>query len=175
MGNLNPDPQKTLVKDLMTKDVEMVHYEHTIKQAAKIMKNDGVGSVVIMKDDEPIGIMTERDFAINVAADEISPATKISEVMTSPVIHISPEESVLQASDIMIEKKIRKIPVFGAGKISGIITATDILRFFRFSTYEQIKNTCPLHENERLVKTELTDGSHRLYCSKCEEFFEMDE
>ena len=159
----------------MTKDVEMVHSEHTVQQAAKIMKSDGVGSVVIMKDDEPIGIMTERDFAVKVTADEISPSTKISKVMTSPVIHISPEESVLQASDIMIEKKIRKIPVFNEGKVSGIITATDILRFFRFSTHEEIKNTCPLHIDERLVKTELTDGSHRLYCSKCEEFFELDE
>jgi hypothetical protein len=59
-------------------------------------------------------------------------------------------------------------------KVSGIITATDILRFFRFSAHEQIKNTCPLHTNERLVKTEFTDGTFRLYCSKCEGFFELD-
>ncbi|MCV0410428.1 CBS domain-containing protein [Nitrosopumilus sp.] len=172
---MNPDPLRTLVKDLMTHDVEMVHSEHTIQQAAKIMKNDGVGSVIVMKNKEPVGIMTERDFAVKVVVDEISPSTKISEIMTSPVIHISAEASVLQASDIMIEKKIRKIPVFDAGEISGIITATDILRFFRFSTTEQLKNTCPLHTDERLVKTELTDGTFRLYCSKCEEFFEIDE
>ena len=171
---MNYDPLKTLVKDLMTSDVEMVHSEHTIQQAAKIMKNDGVGSVVVMKNNEPVGIMTERDFAVKVIVDEIPSTTKISEVMTSPIIHISAEESVLQASDIMIEKKIRKIPVFDAGKISGIITATDILRFFRFSTNEQIKNTCPLHTDERLVKTEFTDGTFHLYCSKCEEFFEID-
>ncbi len=159
----------------MTKDVEMVHSEHTIQQAAKIMEDDGVGSVVIMKNSKPVGIMTERDFAVKVISNEISPSTKISEVMTSPVIHVSPEESVLQVSDIMIEKKIRKIPVFDAGEISGIITATDILRFFRFSTNEQIKGTCPLHTEVDLVKTELTDGTHRLYCYKCEEFFEYNE
>ncbi|MGY5149714.1 MAG: CBS domain-containing protein [Candidatus Nitrosopumilus sp. bin_68KS] len=172
---MNPNPVKTLVKDLMTKDVEMVHSEHTIRQAAKIMRNDGVGSVIVMRDNEPVGIMTERDFAVKVTVDEIPPSTKISEVMTSPVIHISAEESVLRASGIMIEKKIRKIPVFDKGKISGIITATDILRFFRFSTNEKIKNTCPLHTDERLVKTELPDGTFRLYCPKCEEFFEIDE
>ena len=164
---LNSNPS---VKDLMIGDVEMVHSEHTIQQAAKIMKNDKVGSVVIMKDNAPVGIMTEWDFAM-VVSDGMSPATKISEVMTSPVIHISSEETVLQASDIMIERKIRKIPVFSKGKIIGIITATDILRFFRFSVHEQIKNTCPLHTDEQLVKTEFIDGSFRLYCSKCEEFF----
>lgn len=172
---LKNDPSQIPIKNLMTKDVEMVHSEHTVQQAAKIMKNEGVGSVVIMKDDEPIGIMTERDFAVKVTADEISPSTKISQVMTSPVIHISPEESVLQASDIMIEKKIRKMPVFDSGEISGIITATDLLRFFRFSTIEQIKGTCPLHNEVDLFKTELTDGTHRLYCYKCEEFFDLDE
>jgi signal-transduction protein with cAMP-binding, CBS, and nucleotidyltransferase domain len=158
----------------MTKDVEMVHYDHTIQQAAKLMKNDEVGSVVIMKDGNPVGIMTERDFAIKVVANGVSPSTKISEVMTSPVIHTSTEETVLQASDIMIERKIRKIPVFDAGKISGIITATDILRYFRFSDNEEIKNTCPLHPKEVLVKTKLADGTYRRYCSKCEEFFELD-
>ena len=159
----------------MTNNVEMVHHEHTVQQAAKIMKNDGVGSVVVMKDSNPVGIMTERDFAIKVVAQGLLPQTKIFDVMTSPVIHISAEETVLQASDIMIEKKIRKIPVFDAGKISGIITATDILRFFRFSDNEELQNTCPLHTKERLVKTELTYGLHKLYCSKCEEFFDMDE
>jgi signal-transduction protein with cAMP-binding, CBS, and nucleotidyltransferase domain len=159
----------------MTKDVEMVHHQHTIQQAAKIMRNDGVGSVVIMKDSKPIGIMTERDFAIKVVADEIPSSTKISDVMTSPVIHISPNETILQASDIMVEKKIRKIPVFDVDKVVGIITATDILRFFRFSDNEELQKTCPLHTNEHLVKTELTDGTHKLYCSKCEEFFDIDE
>lgn len=172
--NLDPNSVKTLVKDLMSHDVEMIHFDHTIQQAAKIMKNDGVGSVVIMKDNTSVGIMTERDFAVKVTVDEIPPSTKISEVMTSPVIHISAEESVLNASDIMIEKKIRKIPVFNAGKIVGIITVTDILRYFRFSTQEQIRNTCPLHTDERLGKIELTDATFRSYCSKCEKFFEID-
>ena len=159
----------------MTNNVEMVHHEHTVQQAAKIMKNDGVGSVVVMKDGNPIGIMTERDFAIKVVAQGLLPQTKIFDVMTSPVIHISAEETVLQASDIMIEKKIRKIPVFDAGKISGIITATDILHFFRFSDNEEVQNTCLLHTDNRLVKIKLKDGTHRLYCSKCEGFFDIEE
>jgi len=169
------NPSKIPVKSLMTRDVEMVHSEHTIQQAAKIMKNDEVGSVVVMKDNKPAGIMTERDFAIKVTVDGMLPSTRISKVMTSPVIHVSPEDSVMYASDIMIEKKIRKIPVFDAGKISGIITATDILRFFRFSATERIKNTCPLHTDTELVKTELEDGTHRTYCPRCESFFDLDE
>jgi signal-transduction protein with cAMP-binding, CBS, and nucleotidyltransferase domain len=172
---LKNDPSKIPIKNLMTKDVEMVHSEHTIQQAAKIMDNDGVGSVIVMRDGEPVGIMTERDFAVKVIANYVPPSTNISKVMTSPVIHVSPEESVLQASNIMIEKKIRKIPVFDAGEIAGIITATDILRFFRFSSHEQIRRTCPLHAYTELVETELTDGTRRTYCPKCEEFFELDD
>ena len=152
----------------------MVHHEHTVQQAAKIMKKDGVGSVVVMKDKMPIGIMTERDFATRVVAENLPCTTEISKVMTLPVIHVSPDETVLRVSDIMIEKKIRKLPVFDDGKILGIITATDILRFFRFASYERIKMTCPLHDREELVKTELSDGTYRLYCSKCERFFALD-
>ena len=172
--NLIYDPAKITVKDLMTKDVEMVHHEHTVQQAAKIMRNDSVGSVVVMSDKKPVGIMTERDFATRVVAENLPSTTEIYNAMTSPVIHVSPDDSVLKVSDIMIEKKIRKLPVFDTDKIVGIITATDILRFFRFASYERIKMTCPLHEHEELVKTELADGTYRLYCSKCERFFALD-
>ncbi|HLC24846.1 MAG TPA: CBS domain-containing protein [Nitrosopumilaceae archaeon] len=172
---MNNDPSKTPVKNLMTKDVVMMPAEHTVKDAAKVMDMEGVGSLIIMKNNEPAGIMTERDFATKVVAHECPASTDISKVMTSPVVYMGPEESVLKASEIMLEKKIRKIPIYDSGKILGIITATDLVRFFRFSATQEIKGRCPLHTDEQLVKTELTDGTKRLYCSKCERFFALDE
>lgn len=172
---LKNDPSKIPVKNLMTKNVEMINSEHTVQQAAKIMEKDDVGSIVAMHDGNPVGIMTERDFVTKIVSQNYPLSAKISDVMTSPVIHIKSEDSVLEASNVMIKNKIRKIPVIDAGKVSGIITATDILRFFRFSTIERLKWTCPLHNNSELVKIELSDGTSRLYCDKCEEFFEFDK
>jgi CBS domain-containing protein len=171
---LKNDPSKIPVRNIMTKDVEMISLDHTILDAAKIMHKDNVSSIVAMKNNEPVGIMTERDF-ISAISHHYPPSTKISQVMISPVIHVIPKESALEASNIMVKKKIRKIPIFDAGKIVGIVSATDILRYFRFSLLEQSKNKCPLHTDEELVKIELSDGTHRSYCYKCEEFFKFDE
>jgi CBS domain-containing protein len=172
---LNNDPSKIPVKNLMTKDVAMVEPETTVKEAGIMMDKGKIGSLVIMENDEPIGIITERDFAIKIVAKNLGTETKITKVMSSPVIHILPDESVVNAADIMEKKKIRKIPVFGNGRVTGIITATDLIRFFRFLSIEEIKGRCPLHTDEQLVTTELTDGTKRLYCSKCERFFALDE
>ena len=137
----------------MSKDVEMISSDHTIQDAAKIMHKDNVSSIVAMKNNKPVGIITERDF-VAMISHHYPPSTKISQIMTSPVIHVTPAESIFEASNIMVKKKIRKIPVFDAGKIVGIVSATDILRYFRFSLLEQSNHKCPLHypcSNSNLV------------------------
>lgn len=172
---LDYDPSKIPVKNLMSKDVVAMPCEHTVKDAAKVMEMEGVGSLVIMENKEPVGIMTERDFAVKAVAKEYPTSTSISKIMSAPVLYMRPEESVLKASEIMLAENIRKIPVYDEGKILGIITATDLIRFFRFSSIEEIKGICPLHTNEKLIQTELSDGTKKMYCAKCERFFSLDE
>jgi CBS domain-containing protein len=172
---LENDPSKIPVKNLMTKDVAMIEPGTTVKEAGIMMDNGKIGSLVIMENDEPIGIITERDFAIKIVAKNLGAETKITKVMSSPVIHILADESVVNAADLMEKKKIRKIPIFQNGRVAGIITATDLVRFFRFSAIEENKGKCPLHTDEKLVKTELEDGTKKMYCSKCEKFFGLDE
>jgi signal-transduction protein with cAMP-binding, CBS, and nucleotidyltransferase domain len=128
-----------MVKDLMTRDIIMVGSETTVNEAAKKMDEKNIGSVVIMENDNPIGIMTERDFAIKIAAHAYPIFTKIKKVMSTPVIHISPEESVLNAVDLMMKRKIRKLPVYGRGEIVGIVTASDLFKLFSWASEKDMK------------------------------------
>jgi CBS domain-containing protein len=110
-----------------------------VNEAAKILDKERIGSVIIMENNKPVGIMTERDFAVKIAANAYPISTKIKKVMSSPVIHISPNESILKAAEIMATKKIRKIPVYEGGKIVGIFTSTNLVNLFTLCSEEDIK------------------------------------
>ncbi len=77
-----------------------------------------------------MGILTERDFATKIMLKPYSAETKVSEVMSSPVIHVSSDQSVADIIDIMANKDIRKVPVIDNGKVLGIVTGTEFLRLF---------------------------------------------
>jgi CBS domain-containing protein len=123
-------PQPILVKDIMTKSLVTVASSTTVNEAAKLMENAGVGSVVVMERDVPIGIMTDRDFAIRIAAHAYPIHTKIRQVMSSPLIHISSTDEIWVAADLMYSRKIRRLPVLDEDELLGIITATDLIKLF---------------------------------------------
>jgi CBS domain-containing protein len=110
------------VKEVMNKAV-VVEDDFTLKQAAKVMSDKGIGSLIIMKGDKIIGIITERDVMKNV--NKLS--SKISSVMSGDVATIEENDTIDNAAMIMGEKKIKRLPVLHKGKLIGIITATDIL------------------------------------------------
>jgi len=122
--------ENILVKDIMTKDVITVDSSATANNAAKIMEDYQVGSVVITENNTPIGIITDRDFAIKIVAHAYPVFTNVKQVMSSPLIAISPDESIYMAADLLHTRKIRKLPVIDNDKVIGIVTATDIVNEF---------------------------------------------
>ena len=104
--------------------VIVVDKDITLKQAAKLMSKKKIGSLILIdKNCEIIGILTERDVLKNV--DNLN--KKISSVMVRKVVVIDINEEIEDAAKIMSRYKIKRLPVIENGKLSGIVTATDII------------------------------------------------
>ena len=118
---------KTLVKDVMTKALVSVDPATTLNQISKMMAQGGMGSILVKKNGVPSGIITDRDFAIKIAAKDIPLNTPVEDIASFPLQTINANDSILIAAKIMTDKKIRKLAVSEDGKIMGIITTTDLV------------------------------------------------
>ena len=116
------------VKDLMTKDVLTIDANKTVIEAAALMSQNDVGDLVVMENNTPVGIVTERDFVRRVLSVGKSTNTRVSEVMSTPLRVIDPEAPIKEAARRMINKGIRRLAVIKDNKLVGIITATDFAR-----------------------------------------------
>ena len=118
---------ETLVKEVMTRALVSVDPSTTLSQISKMMEQGGMGSILVKRNGSPSGIITDRDFAIKVAAKGLSLDTPVEKIATFPLVTISFDESILDAAKVMSDKKIRKLAVVESGKIVGIITTTDLV------------------------------------------------
>ena len=116
------------VKQIMKNQVITVDSSISIKEAAKIMNDAGVGCVVVMEKNVAVGIVTERDFVRRIAAKEKPFSTPVKEVMSSPLIVINPNETVWELAELMKLRRIHKVPVVQENKLVGIVTTTDLTR-----------------------------------------------
>ncbi|AJW71165.1 CBS domain-containing protein [Nitrosopumilus adriaticus] len=132
----------TFVNEVMTKTVLTADKSVSIQDAAQKMKELKIGCVIITEDSKPIGIITERDFVTKVAAEGRPLFTEISEVMSSPLITIEPEETIWEASEIMKEKMIHKLPVKENDEIIGIVTTTDIVKLSSVGSDSEMRRIC---------------------------------
>ncbi len=117
------------VKDIMTKPAIKIDHNKTVQQAAKEMAKYRVGSVIIVKKNNPIGIITETDVNKRIVAPAKDPRKiKVTDIMSSPIVFSEPGEDVISAVEKMEKYKVKRLPVISKGNIVGIITNTDIAR-----------------------------------------------
>ena len=122
---LERDLSETLVRDVMSKQWIVAQSSTTVYQISKMMEQ-GIGAVLVKKDSIPIGIITDRDFAIKIAANKYPSDTPVGKVASMPLQTIGPNESILDAANQMSSKKIHKLAVVENNKVIGIITSTDL-------------------------------------------------
>ena len=116
------------VREAMVTNVITISPDSSVVEAAKKMIDKDLGGLVIIEKKKPVGIITEHDF-LGVVAKMPNPIeVKVKDIMSSPLITISPNSSILEAARLMNESKIRKLPVKDNEKLVGIITAEDIVR-----------------------------------------------
>ncbi len=119
------------LKPLMTKEITSLPSTATALDAAKYMTDMNVGSVIVVDDDKPSGILTDRDIVTKVLSQDKDPkTTKIRDIMTSPAVTISEDRDIIAVTRLMSEHGIRRFPVVDAnGKIIGVISLDDVLVF----------------------------------------------
>jgi signal-transduction protein with cAMP-binding, CBS, and nucleotidyltransferase domain len=118
---------ETKIKDVMTKALVSVDPATSLNQISKMMEQGGMGSILVKKDGVPSGIITDRDFAIKIAAYGVSMDSPVEKIATFPLQTINSNDSLLDAAKTMADKKIRKLAVVEEGKVVGIITSTDLV------------------------------------------------
>lgn len=117
-----------LVRDVMSKDVKVVSPDSSVKEVVANMNKFNIGSILVLEDDRPVGVISERDVLKRVVEPCLAPeALTARQIMTSPVITIGEMASIEEAAKLMARKKVRKIPVMNKQKLVGIVTFTDIV------------------------------------------------
>ncbi len=115
--------------DFCRTEVVTIPLGTSIAESAKLMKQKNVGSVVIIDDSKPVGILTDRDIAVRVVAEGKDPeSTKVSEVMTENPETLNEDLGLFQALERMKEVGVRRFPIVNdRGELVGIITLDDVL------------------------------------------------
>jgi CBS domain-containing protein len=122
----------TVVRDIMTKNIVMIDHDKTALEAAKIMTEKGISSLFVVKDNHPIGIVTERDFIKKICARELSiTQVKMSDIMSKILTTADPNTPIEVAIQRMVNHKIRRLPIMERDKLVGIITVTDLAKHLR--------------------------------------------
>ena len=120
------------VKEIMH-GVTKISFWSSVSEAARIMDERAIVSVLIEENGRVIGIMTERDILRKIVAKGKNPdKVKVKDIMNDPVTTIDANEDILEASRIMDEKKIRRLIVVENGQIVGKITANSISRNLKY-------------------------------------------
>jgi CBS domain-containing protein len=116
------------ILDRKGSQVAIIHREATVLEAAKKMNELRIGALVVIESDRVIGMFTERDILNRiVAAQRDAAATKVGEVMTTPVACCQMSSPLSEIQTVMTSKRIRHLPVIEEGKLAGMISSGDVL------------------------------------------------
>src|SRR5437773_1881649 len=119
------------VMEVMSKTPVTATPDDTVDRAAAVMRTKDIGSLIVVENERPIGIVTERDIVTKVAAANKVPASvRVRDIMSSPVVAVGPKEEVVQAARLMSDRKIRRLAVVDNGKLLGVVTENYIVRIW---------------------------------------------
>ena len=132
-----------LIKHLLDRkgrDIISVKPEDSVLDAIRLMAEKGIGSLVVMEDQELIGIMSERDYARKVIIKgRSSKTTQVAEIMTVDVITASSDMTVNKCMAMMTEKRCRHLPVVDDGELVGLISIGDLVQAIISDQQEEIE------------------------------------
>ncbi len=132
-----------LVKHLLDRKgryIISVRPDESVLNAIKLMADKAIGSLVVMQDEEMLGIMSERDYARKVIIKgRSSETTHVAEIMTSDVYTTSSSQSVKDCMSLMTEKRIRHLPVVEDNRVIGMISIGDLVEAIIADQQEEIE------------------------------------
>jgi CBS domain-containing protein len=120
------------VRDIMEKNVITLQYDKSALDASIMLKEKEISFLVIQKEGNPIGLVTERDIVRKIAAeDKKSSEVLIQDLMSKKFKWVKPEDSIEDAIQKMLNNNIRRLVVLDNDKLVGVITQTDLSAFLR--------------------------------------------
>ena len=124
------------IESIMTAKVETTKPTESLKNALKRIVARNIGSIVVVEENEPVGILTERDISRCVARGTNALKRQVKNVMSSPLITVETTESVQDAMALMLKHGIRRLPVVKQRRLVGIVSERDVLRWVLRVSYE---------------------------------------
>ena len=122
----------TQARDIMEKNVITIEYNKSVQDAASILKEKEISFLVIMKDDKPSGIISERDIVRKIAAEDlVASKVTIEEAMSKKFRWVEPDTSIEDAVQKMLNNNIRRLIVLENDNLAGVITQTNMTEFLR--------------------------------------------
>jgi CBS domain-containing protein len=114
------------IRDVMTSNPRTVSPNDTVQSAAQIMKAEDTGAVPVVENGRVLALVTDRDIVIRVVAEGGAVTGRVCDIASSHVITVSPEMSTKDASDLMSERQIRRLPVVENDRLVGIVSLGDL-------------------------------------------------
>jgi len=111
------------------RNVWTISPEATVLDALKIMAEKNVGALVVVEDDQVVGIISERDYARKVVLrGRMSVSTRVKDIMTKKVYYVTPKAALAECQALFTDRNVRHLPVLENGKLVGIVSIGDVVK-----------------------------------------------
>ena len=114
------------IRDVMTPNPKTVSPNDTIQTAARVMQAEDTGAVPVVNNGQVLAVVTDRDIVVRVVAEGGSLSSPVSSIATKSVVCATPDMSTREASDLMSEHQIRRLPVIENDRLVGIVSLGDL-------------------------------------------------
>ncbi len=140
--------------DVMITNLKTVGAQTTVEAAATLMNKHDIGCLLVIKRGKPVGIVTERDMLKRVLLKSKDPKkTKVSKIMSKPLVVGEPQTDIRDAVRLMIEGKIKRLPIVEDGQVLGLVTLTDIARSSAYFEHiiSSLCSRCPWKKSQAIA------------------------
>jgi CBS domain-containing protein len=121
------DQMAKSVRDAMTENPRSISASASVVEAARLMREQDIGSLPITDDDKLVGMITDRDITTGVVAEGADPeATSVGDVSSRDPVSIEPDQDLEEAVQLMSRHQVRRLPVVDSGRLVGIVAQADI-------------------------------------------------
>jgi len=114
------------IREVMTRNPRTVSPDDTIQNAARIMRDEDTGAVPVVEDGRPVGMVTDRDIVVRAVADGGLTGRSVRDIVSTGVVCATPEMSTRDASELMREHQVRRLPVVENERLVGIVSLGDL-------------------------------------------------
>ncbi|MDF2556335.1 MAG: hypothetical protein K0R71_163 [Bacillales bacterium] len=114
------------VKDVMSTGIDFCTTLDNVYEVAVKMKNDDVGIIPILDEGKLVGVITDRDIVVDGTAEKKAGSTKVTDIMTTKLVTVTPETSIEEAAELMAKHQIRRLPVVEDKRLVGMLSLGDL-------------------------------------------------